>query len=389
MFTEFPIILNAGILFLLLFAAGFIGVKVKIPNVIIYILLGIVVSGFFVDLKLLHVTGEIGIILLFFLLGLEFPIKRLAQIAKKIAPAGILDVVLNLGVVMAVCLLFGLDFLTSFIIGGITYATSSSITAKMLESNKRMANTESEFMLGILIFEDIVAPIVVAVLVALTAGTALGAFELSMVFTKIIIMTVVAILLGVFVFSKLADFFDSYINSDVMIMLLVGLALSYGGLALHLGLSEVLGAFLIGITLAEVKRPEPIEHLLLPMKDLLLPLFFLYFGTTIEFGEIPMLGLLITLVLYTIVAKVIVGIVGGKWYGLSKKLAFKAGLSLVSRGEFSVIIASLAVGSLALFGGIYILIIATIGIILFQLAPKLADKIYGKKKPKQKIAIPS
>lgn len=151
----------------------------------------------------------------------------------------------------------------------------------------------------------------------------------------------------------------------------------------------MLGAFLIGITLAEVKRPEPIEHLLLPMKDLLLPLFFLYFGTTIEFGAIPMLSLLIILIFYTIVAKVIVGIVGGKWYGLNKKTALKAGLSLTARGEFSVIIASLAVGEYALFGGIYILITASIGIILFQLAPKIAIKVYGKEKTKTKIAIPS
>jgi monovalent cation:H+ antiporter-2, CPA2 family len=382
-------ILNSGLLFLLLFVAGFIGVKVKVPNVIIYIVLGIVVGGLFTDLKLLHVMGEIGIILLFFLLGLEFPIKRLVGIAKKVAPAGFLDVLLCLGLPMALCMLFGLDLLTSFIIGGITYATSSSITAKLLESNKRMANTESEFMLGLLIFEDLVAPIVVAILVALTAGVGLTAFDFSMIFVKIIGMTILAILLGVFVFSKLATFFDAYMDSDVMILFIVGLALAFGGWALQLGLSEVLGAFLIGITLAEVKRPEPIEHLLLPMKDLLLPLFFLYFGTTIEFGAIPMLALLIILIVYTIVAKVIVGVVGGKWYGLNKKTALKAGLSLTARGEFSVIIASLAVGEFALFGGIYILITASIGIILFQLAPKIAIKVYGKDKVKTKVRIPS
>ncbi|MGJ9381580.1 cation:proton antiporter [Salipaludibacillus sp. CF4.18] len=376
---EMPIVLTAGIVLLLLFCVGFIGIKIKIPGVILYILLGIVIGGLFTDNHLLYIAGEIGIILLFFMLGMEFPVKRLVQVAKKIAPAGFLDVLLSLGVTTAICLLFGLDWITAFLIGGIAYATSSSITAKMLESSKRMANPESEYMLGILIFEDLVAPIVVAILVGLTVGDGVTGLDFSIIVLKIVLLTVFAVLLGTKVFSKLNRFCDKYVTEDVFILFIVGIALSYGGLALYLDLSEVLGAFLAGIILAETKRTEPIDQLLLPIRDLLLPLFFLYFGTSIVFGEIPMLPLLIIVFVWSIIAKIIIGIVGGKWFGLSKKVSLRAGLSMTSRGEFSVIIASLATAPIALFSSIFILASATVGIALFVYAPKITNKIYPKK----------
>ncbi|MDV2686591.1 cation:proton antiporter [Alkalihalophilus lindianensis] len=375
-----PELLSAGLILLLLFITGFIGMKIKIPDVVIFILLGIVVGGMLTGSHLLHFSGEIGIVLLFFMLGMEFPIKQLLSIAKRVLRAGILDVVLSFGVTTAICLVMGLDLLASLIIGAVAYATSSSITAKMLESSKRMANPESEFMLGLLIFEDLVAPILVAVLVGLTAGMALTAGSMSVLVIKVVALVAGAIILGTFLFKKLGPFFDRHMKNDLFILFVIGLALTYGGLALYLDLSEVLGAFLAGIMLAEVKRTHELELMVVRFRDLLMPLFFLYFGTTISFSEgVPMVTLLILVLLWSIVAKIIVGFFGGKWYGLSKKMSMRAGLSLTQRGEFSIIIASLAVGSIKAFSSVFILTSAMIGILLFQKAPAIVNKIYGTK----------
>ncbi|MDX8044402.1 cation:proton antiporter [Gracilibacillus sp. S3-1-1] len=112
-----------------------------------------------------------------------------------------------------------------------------------------------------------------------------------------------------------------------------------------------------------------------------LPIFFVYFGTTITFDQgIPMIGLLIVIILWSIIAKLIVGIFGGQWFGLSKRVALRAGLSLTQRGEFSIIVATLASGAVMAFSSIYILLSATIGVILFQFAPKIAKFIYNKQK---------
>jgi monovalent cation:H+ antiporter-2, CPA2 family len=387
---EFPELLVAGLVLLLLFVSGFAGLKMKIPSVIIIILLGIVVGGFFTDSHLIHFAGEIGIVLLFFMLGMEFPIKQLMEVAKKVLKAGVLDVVLCFGVTTGICLLMGLDLIASLIIGGVAYATSSSITAKMLESSKRMANPESEFMLGLLIFEDLVAPVLVALLVGLTLGTALTVTSMSLLLAKVLLLIAGAILLGIFVFRKLGPFFDRYMKEDIFLLFVIGLALAYGGLALYLDLSEVLGAFLAGIMLAEVRRTHELEEMVVRTRDLLLPLFFLYFGMTINFNEgVPMVTLLLILLVWSIVAKIIVGFLGGQWYGLSKKVALRAGLSLTQRGEFSIIIAALAVGTIQAFSSIFILISAIIGIVLFQMAPMMTSKIYGRSKGKSKIKIPT
>lgn len=378
---EFPELLSAGLILLLLFASGFIGLKLKIPNVIVFILMGIVVGGMFTDKHLLHFAGEIGIVLLFFMLGMEFPIKQLMTVAKKVLKAGVLDVVFSFGVTTLICILMGLAVIPSLIIGGVVYATSSSITAKMLESSKRMANPESEFMLGLLIFEDLVAPILVAVLVGLTAGAAITFTSMSLLLVKVIGLVAGAIILGRFVFSKLGPFFDKYMTQDIFLLFVIGLALTYGGLALYLDLSEVLGAFLAGIVLAEVRRTHELEEMVVRSRDLLMPLFFLYFGTTITFTEgIPMVPLLIVILVWSIAAKILVGYFGGGWYGLSKKVSLRAGLSFTQRGEFSIIMAALAVGTIQAFSSIFILASAIIGIILFQLAPKIANKVYGKKR---------
>jgi CPA2 family monovalent cation:H+ antiporter-2 len=364
--------------------------KVQIPGVVLYILLGVALGGFLSGNELLLLAGEIGIILLFFMLGMEFPIRSLSGIAKKVYPAGTLDIVLNLGITMGICMLFGLDWITAFLIGGVVYATSSSITAKLLENSRRMANPESEFMLALLIFEDLAAPIAVAILVGLTQGTVLSGFAFGMIILKIILLILGAILIGHYIFSKLGNFVDNYLAEDIFILLVVGIALSYGGLALLLDLSEVLGAFLAGIILAEAKRTESLEQIVLPIRDLLLPLFFLYFGTTIAFGQgLPMVTLLIILLVWSIVAKIIVGFIGGRIYGLSNKVALRAGLSFTQRGEFSVIIASLAFESIRVFGGIFILCSSIIGVLLFQLAPKITNMIYPKKQNPQKHKVPT
>ncbi len=290
---------------------------------------------------------------------------------------------------MGICLVFGFDWITSFLIGGVLYGTSSSITAKILESSKRMANPESEFLLGLLIFEDLVAPIAVAVLVSLSAGDAMSGFEFGLIIFKIIGLIVGAVVIGNLIFSRLGAFVDRNQSKDVFILLVVGIALSYGGLALILNLSEVLGAFLAGIILAEVQRTEVLEQVVLQVRDLFLPLFFFYFGTTITLGDgVPMVPLLIVLLVWSIVGKVITGYYGAQVYGLSKKVSLRAGLSFTQRGEFSVIIASMAVDSIRILSGVFILSSAMIGLLLFGVAPKIVIALFPKQNKSQKFNVP-
>ncbi|MDL4842541.1 cation:proton antiporter [Aquibacillus rhizosphaerae] len=385
MLSDFPILLGAGLVLLGIFYLGFLSLKINFPSVILYILFGVILADWLSHNEILHFASEIGIVLLFFILGLEFSIKRLGSIAKKIWPSGLLDVFLSLGVTMMITVGFGMDLFTAFLIGGIVYATSSSITAKLLDDKSRMANRETEFMLAILIFEDLVAPIVIAVLIGLSTGGSFEPTDLFYIIGKVIGLIALAIILGKTLFKHFEVFLEKIEDEDFKIALLIGIAVAFGGLALYLGLSEVLGAFLAGMMLAEIGKIERVEHTVIPIRDLMLPTFFVYFGTSVELGEgFPMPLLLLVLLLWSVIAKVLVGIIGGRWYGLSKKVSLRAGLSLCARGEFSVVIASIATGTAKVLGGVYVIIAAFIGMVLFDQAPKIANKVYGKKKMKKK-----
>ncbi|SDJ63141.1 cation:proton antiporter [Salimicrobium halophilum] len=390
MHAEFPSLLGAGLILLGIFYLGYLSIKIKLPNVILYILLGIILADVLTDNKLLYFAGEIGIVLLFFLLGLEFNVNRLGGIAKKVWPAGLLDVFLSLGVTTLIAIGFGLDFFSSLLVGGIAYATSSSITAKLLDDRERMANAETEFMLAILIFEDVVAPIVVAVLVGMSTGDAFTAGAFGILIGKILLLTLGAIILGKTVFKRFEIFLDRIADQDFKIALLIGISLSYAGLALYLGLSEVLGAFLAGMMLAEIGRIEKVEQTVFPIRDLFLPTFFIYFGTTVELGDgVPMAGLLAVVLLWSICAKILLGVIGGPLYGLSRRASLRGGLSMCSRGEFSVVIAAVATGTLKVFSGMYIVIAAFIGMVLFEQAPRLTNMVYGKPvKKKKNLKVP-
>ncbi|MCF8145511.1 MAG: cation:proton antiporter [Deltaproteobacteria bacterium] len=356
------------------FAISFASQKFRLPSVLLFIVLGVAVSPLFLKSELLHIAAEIGIALLFFILGLEFPLTRIVVISRRIWPSGCLDVALNLGGAMGIALIFGLDMISAFVVGSIAYATSSSISVKMLDEKKRLANPETEFILALLIFEDLVAPLVVSFIAGVNGDEALSAGFVGLLVLKIIALTAGAILMGHFGFKHLNNFIAKYIESDFMPLLAVGVALGYAGLAIALGLSEILGAFMAGVMLSETGRSSEIEHLLLPVRDLTLPFFFFWFGTTIHLGEgLSFIGMLAALVLLAIVGKIITGYIGSRWFGLSPKVSLRAGLSMVHRGEFSAIIASLAPPQLRVFSGVYILTTAFIGVYLFGRAPNIAN----------------
>jgi len=345
-------------------------IKTKITTVPLYIIAGLLVSNLMTEVGILHGVAEVGIVLLFFLLGLEYPLDKMFSIARRISFGGTLDVILNMGVTVGIVLLFGFELQTAILIGGVTYASSSSITLKMLEEKKRLANPESDYMIALLIFEDIVAPLLVTFITVLHLEE-----EFTLAFTgslllRVILMLVLAVLLSKYVFRRFRDYLNQYMNNDdIIVLFAVAAALGFSGLALYLELSELLGAFLAGVMLAELRQTETIEDLVMPIRQVTLPFFFLWFGTSISVGEgIFALPLMVILLLWAILGKIIVGYIGGQFFGLAPRFALRAGISMVQRGEFSVVIAAVAVPAIRSFSGLYILISAFIGMLFFNKA---------------------
>lgn len=375
--------LAIGLTLFALFVAAFIGIKLlRIPDIVIYILVGagLSLTGYFGDTDAFKIAGEIGLIVLFFLLGMKFTFRELGHKGRKVWKASLLDIVLGIGVTFGISMIFGHDLFTSLLIAGLVYATSSSITVKLLEHKNKLDNKESGFILSLLIFEDLIAPIFITILIGLS-GDGFKGMDFVFIILKIALLVIGAVVIGKVVFKKAHKVITRFLNEDYFVLFILGVAISYGGFAYYLHLSEVIGAFLAGIMMAETNFKDKVMEVSMPVRNLFLPFFFLNFGLTLEFtDEVPAFGLLIVIVIWSILAKMIVGYFGGRWYGLDKRESFETGLVLTPRGEFSVIIAALASGVVQIFAGMYILIAALIGMFLVQMSPKIGGKIWGNRK---------
>ncbi|MBJ8214577.1 cation:proton antiporter [Staphylococcus pseudintermedius] len=374
-------LLLSGLLIFLLFISAFLANRISAPDIIIFLLIGIVLAFFVSHSEILEFAAETGIVLMFFMLGMEFPIKQLKDLALNIYKAGLLDLLLSFGVTVILVLIMGQPIEIALLLGGVVYATSSSITVKLLEKNNRMTTKDSNFILGLLVFEDIVSPLLVTIIASLFIGEALSATSLSFVFVKIVLLLVGAILLGQVVFKKLDAFVEKYVSEDFFILFMVGLSLTYAGIAIQLGLSEVFGAFLAGIMVAETRKINLLQQSVRNLRDLLMPIFFINFGLSIQLTSgISMVNVLLVLIVWSVISKIIVGYVGGKQFGLNNVPAMRAGLSFTQRGEFSMIIAGFASTQIKTLSGVFILISAIIGVTLFQFAPKIAKRLFKKEK---------
>lgn len=344
------------------------------PSILAFIAIGVGVGFFWDGNEVFKVAGEIGIILLFFLLGLKFPLRELWKRMRKVWKAGILDIILSFGVSFGIALAFGLDFPRAFLIGAVLYATSSSISAKLLERHSEKHEDIKEFVLALLIFEDIFAPLLLTVAPFIIQEEPVAMSDIGKVFAGFLVFGVLLFIGSSFV-SKQQKFSKHLLRQDDASIGLIGLILFFAGIGMVFGLSEILGAFIAGIMLADFHDVRPLKRLTVPVRDLFLPIFFISFGISINLEKgVIVNALFFVLIVWGVLSKWIVGRVGGRIYGLTRVQANEAGFSLAPRGEFSILFTALSNGAINLFVGLYIFVSAIVGIILFRFSEYLAEK---------------
>jgi len=388
---SFEFLLLFGFVCFVLFILGYLGKWLKFPNIVLFILAGLLLGDFISHEHTLEKLGEIGIVLLFFYLGLEFKFERALKVAKKIWAVGLLDIFFNFVLIFFIMKILNFDLFTSFLTAGLAYASSSAITTKVIVDSKRIANPETELVLGLMVFEDIFAPIILAVLSSFTITKNLSFESVGIILVKVLFIFALFLVITLIIRDKLGRLIDSIIEDDIFILFILGLVILAAGFTKKLGLSEALGAFLTGILIAEAKKEEEVEKILFPIKDLVVALFFMVFGASIALGKInlnpKLIFSLIVVILFSIVGKFLTGFIGGLIYGLSKRSSATAGFSIINRGEFSIVMTKFAPPTFLSFAGIYVFIMSLIGIIFAQYAPKLSRLIFPKKRKKKKKVI--
>jgi monovalent cation:H+ antiporter-2, CPA2 family len=310
------------------------------------------------------IAGEVGVVLLLLLLGLEYSATELIDGMRRSWTAGLLDIVLNAAPGVAVALILGWGPVGALVMGGVTYISSSGIVAKVLGDLGRLGNRETPVVLSILVFEDLVMalylPILTAVLIGVTLTGALSAVGISVAVLAVVL--VVALRYGRFV-SAVVDSPDR----EVFLLKVLGLALLVAGFASAMQVSAAVGAFLLGIAISG-STAENATKLLEPLRDLFAAVFFVVFGLHTDPRSIPpVLGWALVLAAATTITKLATGWWAAGRVGIGPLGRARAGAALIARGEFSIVIAGLAVGyaavdsSMTALATTYVLLMAVIG----------------------------
>lgn len=323
--------------------------KLKQPMVIGYILAGMVIGPYTPPFTLIqsvetvNVFAELGIIMLLFVIGTEFPIAKLKSVSRTSIIVGIPESLGTLIIVFFIAQTLGFSFFDSVFIALAMSITSTVVTIKILEELNVLRDRSSVLILGVLIIEDIIA---VSALAILQSTASANSDQISIIQISLSIGVVLAfigsiLILGSKFIPNALDKVGKTNDYALLLIVILGLAFGLSFMAKALGLSVVIGAFLAGVLVAESKTAAIAKVITIPLRDVFSALFFISIGALMNISLVPLfIGPAIVLILSSFVSKLLIvtGILQLRKYDSSTSLRTGLGLS-ASRGEMSLIIA--------------------------------------------------
>ena len=374
-----------GLTCLVLFLSGLLAKKVKLSLIPLYILAGLAISRFVKPTIIMEFMSTVGLILLLFLIGLEFTLESFLNNRKKILAGGLYDLALNFPVGLVIGLLLGFDWLCSLFLAGIVYVSSSAIICKGVVELKRSANPETECLLGILVFEDLFIVLYLAILSGAIANGRTELLPVGLAIFKAVGFCAALIIIAK-VFKKYIEMALDIESTELFALLIFAIVILTATSAEAVGLSMAIGAFLAGLVISETSQKSRVLEVVAPLQYLTVAIFFVSFGLTSQLTNLKEIyPVVIFLVVASVPLKLLTGFFAGKGYGLSRRAQWRLGLSLLPRGEFSVVLATVAMGITATHPPVnavttlYVLIIAVLGSIAMKYADAFAKWMEGKK----------
>src|SRR5689334_5906555 len=389
------VILEIGLALVLIGFAVALAAKLKLSNVPFLIIIGMIVGPhapqigvfdfrFIETGSLITFMGQLGVLFLLFYLGLEANVTRLIESGPSILTGGSIYIAINFVLGLLYAYLIGFPFRETLITAGVVTISSSAIVAKILFDYRRTANPETELILGITMFEDIF----LAVYLSLISGIVLsGATSITGVLSSggIALAFIVGLMLiGRFAIPLLNRLLQISSN-EVFILVVFGSLFMLAGLGETIHVAESIGALLMGLILGETRQVERMERLVVPFRDFFGAIFFFSFGLSIDpFSLGGAVWLALGAVLITLIGNFTAGMIAGRKAGLSHKASTNIGLTLVSRGEFSIIVANIGIAgglmaAIKPFSALYVLILASLGPLLTKESGRiysLLDKVF-------------
>lgn len=312
---------------------------------------------------LISFMGRMGVLFLLFYLGLESNVSRLIKAGRSIVVGGSAYISINFLFGLSFAFFSGFELREMLVVAGVTTISSSAIVAKILFDYRRTANPETELILGITMFEDVFLAVYLSLIsgIVLSGASSLlgiaGSGGLALGF-----------IIGLLVLGRWAKpFLDklfSIASSEVFTVVVFASLFLLAGLGETIHVAESIGALLLGLILGETSHSQRMENLVVPFRDFFGAFFFFSFGLSIDpFGLGGAVWLAIGAAFLSLIGVTIAGLIVGRRTGMSPAASLNIGFTLLARGEFSIIIASLALtgGLQAIiqpFAALYVLILA-------------------------------
>jgi len=338
--------------------------------------------GILSDISALNLFADIGVILLLFVIGIEFPFAKIRSIGRVAMGAGTLGLFATLGVVFLAANALGLNFMDSLFIAAALSISSTAIIVKILQDSGKIKKESSILILGILIVEDVIAVILIASLesVALAGTVSVEAVVLVAVVAGGLIVGTFTI--GRRIIPPLIDKVAGAQNREILLLSVLGVCFGYALLANVVGLSVAIGAFLAGVLVAESKSSEVSKILSSPIKDMFVAIFFVSVGALMDVTQLEdYIFIAIALIAVTIAMKFGGNLLGTTAFRMGKSKSLRSAFALSApRGEFSIVIVKVGV-DMGVVSAFLFPLIGLITIITAFISPfliRLGDRIIPK-----------
>jgi monovalent cation:H+ antiporter-2, CPA2 family len=325
--------------------------------------------------EFIEVGAEIGLVLLLFMLGLQYTAADLTQTMRTHARVGIFDLVLNFTPGFVAGLLLGWGVVLAVVLGGITYVSSSGIIAKVLSDQGWTGNRETPVVISTLVIEDLAMVLYLPVAGALLLGSGgFGSLVPAVVGVAVVLLVLAAATRIEVGLSRLVF----HRSDESLLLTILGMTILVAGAAEGFGISAAVAALVIGMVLSG-PAAEAAEGLLSPMRDLFAAMFFAFVGLSVDPTSIPpVLAAACALAAITVVTKFVTGWYGAARSGVGVRGRMRAGAMLTARGEFSIAIAGLATAAgvaadIEALAISYVFVMAILGPILARLADPMGE----------------
>jgi Kef-type K+ transport system membrane component KefB len=337
---QFAVIFAGAALFATLF------LYLKQPIILAYIVLGVFAGpkglGLINDAEQIEQLSHIGIILLLFLLGLNFQPAKLVGLLGRVGIVTLATCFIFMLLSLAAALALGYPIIDSLIIGMALMFSSTIVSMKLIPTTQLHHHHVGEVMISVLLLQDVIA--IVLILLVTEGGMDNIAVSVALLFLKLIVLCLLSFVIVRLVLTKLFIKFD--VIKEHTFILALGWGLFVAGAAKLLGLSFEMGAFIAGVSLATVPNALVIAEEFKPLRDFFLILFFFSIGAKFDLvisQQLIIPGLIITTLL--MVAKPVIFNWGFKAIGEKPKNAAELGIRLGQASEFSLLIAFSAMAS--------------------------------------------